>query len=130
MDDHCFQAEILVCKSHLRSRKTCLCMCKRFCHQIFLCQNFPRCNFSLVARYLLKFTGCLLLVVKSLLTCCRKCSWQKVTCHLLQKLLVAENHLLLITKLARYSLQKLLVVKIHSLLVSKFDRYLLHKVTK
>ena len=41
-DDHYFYAEILVCKFHLGSRKACLRMRRRFCHQIFLCQNVPK----------------------------------------------------------------------------------------
>ena len=108
-----------------------------------------RRNFSLVARYSLKFTRCSLLVVKSLVarckfcsllvvevarckkslvTCCRSHSLQKITRYSLQKfcsLLVAKMHSLLIAKYALYSLQKLLVVKNHSLLVAKFTRYLL-----
>ena len=64
-------------------------------------------NFSLVARYLLKFTRCSLLLVEPLVTRCKICS-----------LLVAEvarckNHSLLVSKVARYSLQK-------------FTRYSLH----
>ena len=51
-DDHCFYAEILICKFHLRSIKTCLRMRRRFCHQIFCAKMFPR-----------KF-----------------CSWDKVSC--------------------------------------------------
>ena len=106
-----------------------------------------RRNFSLVARYSLKFTRCSLLVVKSLVarckfcsllvvevarckkslaTCCRSHSLQKITRYSLQKfcsLLVAKMHSLLIAKYALYSLQKLLVVKNHSLLVAKFTRY-------
>ena len=41
-DDHYFYAEILVCKFHLGSRKACLRMRRRFCHQIFLCQNVSK----------------------------------------------------------------------------------------
>ena len=51
-DDHCFYAEILICKFHLRSIKACLRMRRRFCHQIFCAKMFPR-----------KF-----------------CSWDKVSC--------------------------------------------------
>ena len=47
----------------------------------------------------------------------------KIHSFLLQKLLVAKNHSLLVAKFARYSLQKLLVAKNHSLLVAKFARY-------
>ena len=119
-----------------------------------------RRNFSLVARYSLKFTRCSLLVVKSLVarckfcsllvvevarckkslaTCCRSHSLQKITRYSLQKfcsLLVANVHSLLIAKYALYSLQKLLVAKnhsllfakIHSLLVAKFAHYSLQKL--
>ena len=119
-----------------------------------------RRNFSLVARYSLKFTRCSLLVVKSLVarckfcsllivevarckkslaTCCRSHSLQKITPYSLQKfcsLLVAKVHSLLIAKYALYSLQKLLVAKnhsllfakIHSLLVAKFAHYSLQKL--
>ena len=65
-------------------------------------------NFSLVARYSLKFTRCSLLIVKSLVTRC------KISRHSLRKLLIARNHSLLVAKFACYSLQKLLVAKNHS----------------
>ena len=94
----------------------------------FLTYFKMRCNFSLVARYSLKFNRCLLLVAKSLVTRCRSCSLQKFTRYSLQKLLVAKNHSLLVAKFARYSLQKLLVAKNHSLLVAKFARYSLQKL--
>ena len=99
-----------------------------------------RRNFSLVARYSLKFTRCSLLVVKSLVTRskirsllvvevarCKNCSLlvAKSTRYSLQKLLVAKNHSLLVAKFARYSLQKLLVAKNHSLLVSKIHLLLI-----
>ena len=60
----------------------------------------PRRNFSLVAPYSLKFTRCSLLVVKSLVTCCKICS-----------LLVAE---VVRCKESRYSLQNLLVTRCRS----------------
>ena len=108
-------------------------------------------NFSLVARYSLKFTRCLLLVVKSLVTRCKICSLfvaevaryknSLVTRCKICSLLVAEvvrckNLLvtrckilsLLVAKFARC--KNSFVVKNHSLLVAKFDRYLLHKFTK
>ena len=85
-----------------------------------------RRNFSLVARYSLKFTRCLLLVVKSLITCCKIRSLLVAEVAPCKKslLLVAEvarreNHSLLVAKFARYSLQKLLVAKNHLLLVMK-----------
>ena len=55
-----------------------------------------RRNFSLVARYSLKFDRCSLLVAK-------------LARYSLQKLFVAKNHSLLVAKLTRYLLQKLLV---------------------
>ena len=99
----------------------------------FFVPSTLRRNFSLVTRYSLKFTRCSLLVVKSLVTCCRSCSLRKITRYLLQNysLLVAEvaiNHSLLVRKFARQSLQKLLVAKIYSLLVAKFT--LCKKITR
>ena len=118
-----------------------------------------RRNFSLVARYSFKFTCCLVLVVKSLVTrckirsllaaevarCknslvtrCRSCLLQKFTRYSLQNSLVKRCRSCSLQKFTRYSLQNSLVtrcknsfvVKNHSLLVAKFDRYLLHKFTK
>ena len=110
-----------------------------------------RRNFSLVARYSLKFTRCSLLVVKSLVArckfcsllvvevarckkslaiCCRSHSLQKITRYSLQKfcsLLVAKVRSLLIAKYALYSLQKLLVAKNHSLLFAKIHSLLVAK---
>ena len=75
-----------------------------------------RCNFSHVARYSLKFPRCLLLVAKSLVTCCKICS-----------LLVAEVarcEKSLVTRCKICSLQKSLVTrcKIRSLLVGEVAR--------
>ena len=84
-----------------------------------LCCHRRRPNFSLVARYSLKLTSSLLLVVKSLVTRCQ-----------ISSLLVAKNYSFLIAKFARYLLQKLLVAKNHSLLVAKFTCYSLHKITR
>ena len=81
-----------------------------------VCIHGARRNFSLVARYSLNFTHCLLLVVKSLITRC------KIRSLLVEKLLVAKNHSLLVEEFARYSLQKLLVAKNHSLLVAEVPR--------
>ena len=96
-----------------------------------------RRNFSLVARCSLKFTRCLLLVAKSLVTRC------KFARYLLQKLLVAKNHSLLVSEVAhcrkslvtRWKFRSLLVAevtrckkslvtccKFHSLLVAKVAR--------
>ena len=71
---------------------------------------FARRNFSIVARYSLKFTRCSLLVVKSLVTPCKK-------------LLVAKNHSLLVANFTRYSLKNLLVTRCRSCLLLKFTRY-------
>ena len=99
-----------------------------------------RCNFSLAARYSLKLTPCLLLVVKSLVTrckihsllvaevirCknllitrCRSCSLQKITRYSLQNSLITRCRSCLLQIFTRYSLPKLLVSKIRSLLVAK-----------
>ena len=98
-----------------------------------------RGNFSLVARYSLKFTRFSLLVIKSLVTCCKIRSLLVAKIHSLlvakfaryslQKLLVAKNHSLLVANFAHYSLQKLLVAKVHSLLVEKFACYSRQQVT-
>ena len=84
-----------------------------------------RRNFSLVARYSFKFTRCLLLVVKSLVT---RCKIRSLLIAKILSLLVAKIHSLLVAKFARYSLQKLLVAKNHSLLIAKFARYSLQKL--
>ena len=75
-----------------------------------------RRNFSLVARYSLKFTHCLLIALKSLVTRCKFPSLliAKFARYSLQKLLVARNHSSLGEKFACYSLQNLLVAKIRS----------------
>ena len=99
---------------------------------------FLRRSFSLVARYSLKFIRCSLLVVKSLVTCCKICSLLVVKNHSLlvaevgrckkslvarcktRSLLVAEVAFL--QKIIRYLSQKLLVAKNHSLLVAEVAR--------
>ena len=75
--------------------------------KLFFSRVFRRCSFSLVARYLLKFTHC---------------SWLVATFarYALQTLLLAKRHL-------RYLLQKLLVAKNDSL--QKFAHYSLQKFT-
>ena len=90
---------------------------------------FTRRNFSLVARYSLKFTRCSLLVVKSLVIRCkiRSLLLQKLLVAKIYSLLVAEvarcnNRLLLVAKFARYALKKLLVAKIHWLIVTEVAR--------
>ena len=84
-----------------------------------------RHDFSLIARYSLKFTRCSLLVVKPLVTRCRirLLLVAKFARYSLQKLLVTKNHSLVNGKFACYLLQKFLVAKIHSILVVKFTCY-------
>ena len=57
-------------------------------------RNFPdRRNFSLVARYSLKFTRCKItryLLQNFLITRCRSCSLQKITRYSLQNLLITR----------------------------------------
>ena len=87
--------------------------------------KFMTRNFSLVARYSLKFTRYLLLVGKSLRAHCKIClllvaevaRCKKSLAYSLQKLLLTKNHSLLNMKFARYTLQKLFVPKTHSLLI-------------
>ena len=83
-----------------------------------------RRNFSLVARYSLKFTRCLLLVVKSLVTRCKirsllvvevaRCKKSLVTCCKIRSLLVAE--------VARCKKSLVTRCKIRSLLVAEVPR--------
>ena len=88
-------------------------------------------NFSLVARYSLKFTRCSFFVVKSLITRCKirlllvaeaaRCKKSLATrCKVLSLLLaeVACCKNSLVAKFTRYQLQKLLFVKNRSLLVA------------
>ena len=78
--------------------------------------TFSRRNFSLVARYSLKFTRCSLLVVKS-------------TRYSLQKLLVAKNHSLIVAKSTRYSLQKITRYSLQNLLITRCRSCSLQKST-
>ena len=94
---------------------------------LFFSSNESR-NFSLVARYSLKFTRCPLLVTKSLVTCCKirslvvaevarckknsllvakftRCSLQKITRYLLPISLVSQSRSCSMQKFTRYSLQ-------------------------
>ena len=85
--------------------------------------NKLRRNFSFVTRYSLKFTRCLLLVVKSLVTRCKirsllvvevaRCKKSLVTCCKIRLLLVAE--------VARC--KKSLVTRCRSCLLQKFTRH-------
>ena len=114
--------------------------------------SYPKRNISYVARYSLKFTRCLLVVVKLLVTRCKirllsvaeVAHYQKsfVTCCKIHSLLVkevAKNHLLLVTKFAlitrcrncslekltRYSFENLFVTLCISRSLQKFTHYLL-----
>ena len=111
------------------------------------CFNFLKmCNFSLVARYYLKFTSCWLLVVKSLVARSKicflrvvevaHCKKSRVICCKIRLLLVAKFHSLLVSnsllarcwscslhKITCYSLQDLLVSRCRSCLLQKITRY-------
>ena len=95
-----------------------------------------KCNFSLVARYSLKFTRCSLLVLKSLLTrCknslvtrCRSYSLQKVTRYSLQISLVTCCRRCSLQEFTRYSLQNSLVIRCISCSLQKITRYSLQNL--
>ena len=70
-----------------------------------------RRNFSLVARYLLKFTRCSLLVVKSLVVRCKICSSLVVEVARCKKSLVTRCRSCSLQKITRYSLQNSLVTR-------------------
>ena len=70
-----------------------------------------RRNFSLVARYLLKFTRCSLLIVKSLFAHCK-----------IRSLLVAEVARCKKSLVTHCKIRLLLAAKIHSLPFAKFTR--------
>ena len=96
-----------------------------------------RRNLLLVARYLLKFTFCALHVVKSLIThCksfvtrCRSCSLQKIIFYLLQKLVVAKTHSLLVAKFARNSLQHITHYSLQNSLLTRCRSCSLWKITR
>ena len=58
-DDHHFHAEILVCKFHLGSRKTCVRMQRTLRHQIFNVKMFPRKFCSLEQIFIQNHQGVL-----------------------------------------------------------------------
>ena len=101
------------------------------------CRILTRRNFSLDACYSLKlkFIYHSLLVIKTLVTCCKNCSLLLAEFARCKKSLVTRwrscslqnNHSLLVAKFARYSLEKLLVAKIHLFLIAKFGHYSLQK---
>ena len=80
-------------------------------NQQFFPDHKRRCNFSLVACYLLKFTRCSLLIVKSLVTRCKICSLLVAEVACCKKLLVTRCKKPLVTR-----------CKIRSLLVSEVAR--------
>ena len=98
-----------------------------------------RRNFSLVARYLLKFTRCSLLIVKSLFARCKirsllvaevaRCKKSLVTRCKIRSLLVAEVARCKKSLVTRCKIRSLLVAKIHSLLVANFACYSRQQVT-
>ena len=93
--------------------------CKKqiiFSQCVFKHLSMPRRNFSLVARYSLKFTRCSLLVVKSLVTRC------KIRSLLVAELLVAKNYSLLFAEVARCKNSLVTRCKIRSLLVAEVAR--------
>ena len=97
-----------------------------------------RCNFSLVARYSLKFTRCSLLVVRSLVTRCKICSLLVVVCSFVVTrcyLLFAISSFVIcslfviycrscsLQKVARYSLQNSFVTRCRSCSLQKITCY-------
>ena len=79
----------------------------------WLWKNLKR-NFSLVACYLLKFTHCSLLVVKTLVTCCKICSLLVTEAARCKKTLV--------TRCRSCSLQSSLVTRCRSFSLQEFTR--------
>ena len=77
-----------------------------------------RRNFLLVARYLLKFTCCSLIVVKSFITRCKIRSLLVAKSH---SLLVAKNHLI-VAEIARCRNSLVTCCKIRSLLIAEVAR--------
>ena len=81
-----------------------------------------RRNFSLVARYSLKFTHCSLLVVKSPVTRCKICSLLVAKVSLCKKPLVTRWRSFSLQKVTRYSLRNSLVSRCRSCLLLKITR--------
>ena len=114
-----------------------------------LVQTMNYCHPQLTAdihthRYSLKFTRCLLLIVKLFVTCwkihsllvadvarcnkslvtrCRSCSLKKTTLYLLQNLLVTRYRSCSLQKFTRYSLQNSLDTRCRSCSLEKFTPY-------
>ena len=85
--------------------------------------NKLRRNFSFVTRYSLKFTRCLLLVVKSLVTRCKIRSLLVVEVARCKKSLVTRCRSCSLQKITRYSLQNSLVTRCRSCSLQKITRY-------
>ena len=77
-DDHYFYAEILVCKFHLGSRKACLRMRRRFCHQIFYVKMFLRKFCSLGQSFMQNHQGVPELLKKKIREGLIQFNWQKI----------------------------------------------------
>ena len=92
---------------------------------MFFSRVFRRRNFSLIARYSLKFTRCSLLVVKSHVTRCkiRSLLVAKITGNSLQNSLVTRCRSCLLQKFTCYSVQNSLVTRCRSCLLQKFTCY-------
>ena len=83
-----------------------------------------RRNFSLCARYSLKFTRCSLLVVKSLVTRCKIRSLLVAEVARCKKSLITRRRSCSLQKITRYSLQNALVTRWRSCSLQKVIRYL------
>ena len=89
--------------------------------------NLSLCNYGgvtcqLLPRYSLKFTCCLLLVVKSVAARCKLRSLLVAEIACCKNSPVTRCRSCMLRKFTRYSLQKLLVAKNHSLLVAEVAR--------
>ena len=91
---------------------------------IFQIGLYTRRNFSLVARNLLKFTRCSLLVIKSLVTRCKICSLLVAEVARCKKSLVTRCKIrsLLVAEVARCKKSLITRCKIRSLLVAEVAR--------
>ena len=89
---------------------------------------YGRRNFSFVARYLLKFTRCSLLVVKSLVTLCKICSSLVVEVARCKKSLVTRCRSCSLQKITRYSLQKCARYSLRNSFVTRRRSYSFQKL--
>ena len=106
-----------VFKMSSRLTNTCWIQTEQLLNQTFS----PSHNFSLVSRYLLKFTRCSLLVIKFLVTRCRIRSLLIAEVARCKKSLATrcEIHLLVVAEVARCKNSLVIHCKIHSLLVAE-----------